>query len=105
MTGNAAYERVRAANFHYRTVSDTSSASSAPRAVGPVLTRACGFVSAEWTRARGVTGGRPTVWTAEKQRTALAMYESGEHDVAGIARVLGVSRASVYRVLQVSRSP
>ncbi len=56
-------------------------------------------------RARGRTGGRPSVWTPEKQRTALALYESGDHDVAGIARVLGVSRASVYRVLQVSRSP
>ncbi len=56
-------------------------------------------------RARGRTGGRPTVWTAERRRTAQAMYESGEHDVAGIARVLGVSRASVYRALQGSRSP
>ena len=27
------------------------------------------------------------------------MYRSGEHDVATIARVLGVSRASVYRGL------
>ena len=56
-------------------------------------------------RARGRTGGRPTVWTAEKRRTAHAMFQSGEHDVAGIARVLGVSRASVYRVLQQSHSP
>ncbi len=28
-------------------------------------------------RARGRTGGRPTVWTAERRRTAQAMYESG----------------------------
>ena len=52
-------------------------------------------------RARGRFGGRPTVWTAEKRRTAISMYESGEHDIASIGRVLGVSRASVYRVLQV----
>ncbi len=52
-------------------------------------------------RARGRTGGRPTVWTAEKLATARAMYESGEQDVATIARVLGVSRASVYRGLAV----
>ncbi len=50
-------------------------------------------------RARGRRGGRPTVWTPEKLRTATAMYRSGDHDVASIARVLGVSRASVYRAL------
>lgn len=50
-------------------------------------------------RARGRKGGRPTVWTAEKLRIAQQMYESREHDVATIARVVGVSRASVYRAL------
>jgi DNA invertase Pin-like site-specific DNA recombinase len=50
-------------------------------------------------RARGRLGGRPTVWTPAKLSTARTMYESGEHDVATIARVLGVSRASVYRAL------
>jgi DNA invertase Pin-like site-specific DNA recombinase len=50
-------------------------------------------------RARGRTGGKPTVWTPEKLRTARAMRASGDYDVAGIARVLGVSRASVYRAL------
>lgn len=50
-------------------------------------------------RARGRNGGRPTVWSEEKLATAAAMYASGDHDVAAIARVLGVSRASVYRGL------
>lgn len=50
-------------------------------------------------RARGRFGGRPSVWTPEKLKTAQAMHVSGEHDVATIARVLGVSRASVYRGL------
>lgn len=50
-------------------------------------------------RARGRFGGRPSVWTPEKLKTAKAMHASGEHDVATIARVLGVSRASVYRGL------
>ena len=53
-------------------------------------------------RARGRTGGRPTVWTPEKTRAAQSMHQTGE-DVTSIARVLGVSRASVYRVLQSSR--
>jgi DNA invertase Pin-like site-specific DNA recombinase len=50
-------------------------------------------------RVRGRKGGRPTVWTAEKVRLALEMYDKRQHDVAGIARILGVSRASVYRAI------
>ncbi|WP_425580842.1 recombinase family protein [Terrabacter lapilli] len=50
-------------------------------------------------RARGRNGGRPTVWTPEKLKVARSMYDSREHDVASIARVVGVSRASVYRAL------
>lgn len=56
-------------------------------------------------RARGRTGGRPTVWTEDKLRAARAMRAGGEHDVASIARVLGVSRASVYRALDKSEVP
>jgi DNA invertase Pin-like site-specific DNA recombinase len=54
-------------------------------------------------RARGRVGGRPTVWTAAKLDAARRMYASGQHDVAAIARTLGVSRASVYRGLRSSR--
>lgn len=50
-------------------------------------------------RTRGRTGGRPTVWTTEKLKVARDMYDSRQHDVAAIARVIGVSRASVYRAL------
>lgn len=50
-------------------------------------------------RARGRVGGRPTVWTEDKLRAAIAMQSSGQHDVSSIARALGVSRASVYRAL------
>lgn len=50
-------------------------------------------------RSRGRNGGRPTVWTPAKLEVVKAMYASGEHDIATIARVVGVSRASVYRVL------
>lgn len=57
---------------------------------------AAGLVAA---RARGRVGGRPTVWTPDKAKAARAMQATGEHDVASIARALGVSRASVYRLL------
>jgi DNA invertase Pin-like site-specific DNA recombinase len=50
-------------------------------------------------RARGRLGGRPTVWTPAKLAIAKAMHASGEHDIATIARVVGVSRASLYRAL------
>lgn len=50
-------------------------------------------------RARGRTGGRPTVWTPEKLEVARSMYAGRQHDIAAIARVVGVSRASVYRAL------
>jgi len=52
-------------------------------------------------RARGRTGGRPTVWTEGKLKTARSMRDSGDYDVSSIAGVLGVSRASVYRALNI----
>ena len=55
-------------------------------------------------RARGRKGGRPTVWTTAKLATARSMYRDGQQDVATIARVLGVSRASVYRALAPERT-
>ena len=45
-------------------------------------------------RARRRTASRPTVWTLDKLKVAQAM-----HNIAAIARVVGVSRASVYRAL------
>ena len=50
-------------------------------------------------RARGRMGGRPTVWTPAKLKVARSMYAGGDHDVATIAKVVGVSRASVHRAL------
>lgn len=50
-------------------------------------------------RARGRHGGRPPALTSEKVKTARAMHASGDYDVSAIARVLGVSRATVYRAL------
>jgi DNA invertase Pin-like site-specific DNA recombinase len=53
----------------------------------------------EAARARGRNGGRPSVMTAEKLRVGRELYEAREHTTAQIARVLGVSRATLYRHL------
>jgi DNA invertase Pin-like site-specific DNA recombinase len=50
-------------------------------------------------RARGRSGGRPSVLTGHKLPVAREMYRSGQYTVAAIATTLGVSRASVYRHL------
>jgi DNA invertase Pin-like site-specific DNA recombinase len=54
-------------------------------------------------RARGHQGGRPTVMTAHKLQVAQEMYSSGQYTVAAIAKILGVSRASIYRHLNCGR--
>jgi DNA invertase Pin-like site-specific DNA recombinase len=53
----------------------------------------------ETARARGRSGGRPSVMTAEKLRVARELYDAREHTTAQIAAVLGVSRATLYRHL------
>jgi len=50
-------------------------------------------------RARGRSGGRPTVMTPDKVALARQMRDSNQHTTEAIAQVLGVSRASVYRHL------
>lgn len=50
-------------------------------------------------RARGRKGGRKPVMSAEKTAVARQMYDSKQHTVDAIAKVLGVSRASIYRAL------
>ena len=48
-------------------------------------------------RARGRTGGRPSVWTPEKLQTAQDLLAQGT-DIATVSRILGVSRATIYRM-------
>ncbi|MFF3460471.1 recombinase family protein [Streptomyces sp. NPDC002730] len=47
-------------------------------------------------RARGKTGGRPTVVNAELIRAARDMLPNPENSVASIARILGVSVGTLY---------
>jgi predicted transcriptional regulator len=41
--------------------------------------------------------------TAHKLQVAQEMYSSGQYTVAAIAKILGVSRASIYRHLNCGR--
>lgn len=50
-------------------------------------------------RARGRVGGRRSALTPQKAAVARRLYDSREHTVAEIAKVLGVSRATIYRHL------
>lgn len=50
-------------------------------------------------RARGRKGGRPPALSPDQVKAARRMYEQNEMTVAQIGAVLGVSRATIYRVL------
>ncbi|HEX6525472.1 MAG TPA: recombinase family protein [Streptosporangiaceae bacterium] len=51
-------------------------------------------------RARGRTGGRKPKLTPAQVRHARKLYAGGEHTVAAIASLLGVSRQTIYRALE-----
>jgi len=55
-------------------------------------------------RARGRTGGRPSLLTKDKLATARKLYEQQEMTVAQIGEVLGVSRSTIYRALRRDRA-
>jgi DNA invertase Pin-like site-specific DNA recombinase len=51
-------------------------------------------------RARGRQGGRPRkLDSARKLAMAQALYQDGTHSIADICQTLGVSRATLYRVI------
>lgn len=54
----------------------------------------------EAARARGRKGGRKPVLSADQIAVVRRMHADGQHSVAAIADVVGVSRATVYRHLQ-----
>ena len=54
-------------------------------------------------RARGKVGGRKSVMTTAKISTAQQMYSEGKY-VTEIAEVLGVSRPTIYRALELQKS-
>lgn len=56
-------------------------------------------------RARGRMGGRKPSLSPKKIQVARPMYAAGDSTVAEIAKVLGVSRATIYRHLDVNQAP
>ena len=50
-------------------------------------------------RARGRVGGRPRALNADKLAIAQQMHASRQHTMDAIAKVLGVSRTTLYRHL------
>ena len=51
----------------------------------------------EAARARGVRLGRPPALTAEQVRQARALLAQPGNTVSSIARLLGVSRSTIYK--------
>lgn len=54
-------------------------------------------------RARGRKGGRPFKLPTKKQELLYRLYEEGEHSVADICTMVGISRSGFYKYL--SRRP
>lgn len=55
-------------------------------------------------RARGRVGGRKPSLNPDQVAVLRRLYAEGDHTVAEIARIVGVSRATVYRHLEPARS-
>nr|WP_132156543.1 recombinase family protein [Kribbella antiqua] len=56
-------------------------------------------------RARGTRLGRPPAMTPDQVRSARTLLAEPDHSVSSIARLLGVSRSTVYKYLPELRSP
>jgi DNA invertase Pin-like site-specific DNA recombinase len=54
-------------------------------------------------RARGRNGGRPKLLGPTKRAHAQALYNAGTSTIAEICKTLGISRATLYRSIQVRR--
>jgi DNA invertase Pin-like site-specific DNA recombinase len=56
----------------------------------------------EAARARGHIGGRPPV-TEDKIKLVLKLYESKEYSIPQIQKMVGISKATLYRYLNLSK--
>lgn len=53
-------------------------------------------------RARGRLGGRPKALTNKKQSMAQALYDDKSNSIADICKTLNISRATLYRYIEVA---
>ena len=53
----------------------------------------------EAAKAKGKVGGRPSAVDAKKLATIKKLVNSGDHSRADIARMTGISQATLYRVI------
>lgn len=51
-------------------------------------------------KARGKLGGRKPSYTPQQAQTARMLHDQGQHSAEDIGAILGVSRATVYRMLK-----
>lgn len=55
-------------------------------------------------RARGRKGGRPKVLSKDKQALAVKLYDERKHTVTQICELMGVSRPTLYKYIDASKS-
>ena len=55
-------------------------------------------------RAKGKLRGKQPKLSARQQAHLVTQHESGEHTIADLAEIFGVSRPTVYRVLERNRT-
>ena len=56
-------------------------------------------------RARGRKGGRPKSLDSDKRALAVRLYNEKEHTVEQICQMMGVSKPTLYKYIEVLRDP
>ncbi|WP_442921414.1 helix-turn-helix domain-containing protein [Microcoleus sp. PH2017_28_MFU_U_A] len=50
-------------------------------------------------RARGHKGGRPKALNRAKRQLAVKLYTEGQHTIAEICRLMGISKPTLYNYI------
>lgn len=54
-------------------------------------------------RARGKLGGRPRVLDTNQQKLLFKLYNSGEHSLSEICKILKISKPTIYNYLETAK--
>jgi DNA invertase Pin-like site-specific DNA recombinase len=57
----------------------------------------------ETARARGRQGGRPLKLKSEKRQLAVDLYQGQKHSVKQICEMVGISKPTLYKYVEISR--